>query len=107
MRADLFNNPPVEGDTISIETTGDCTIVGDTSFDPPDTNSPGAYPITFAVEGNGTEGSTIPTATGNVIVKVQSSFGETSSSYICQTRGEEAVDSGNTGDSNPGLTLGG
>lgn len=88
--ADEFNNPPVAGDSVSVEGVNGCSIISDTGFEPFDTNRAGAYQLPILVEGDGNEENDTPTVTGAVQVTVESAFGITQISYPCITFGEPA-----------------
>ncbi|MDZ7782623.1 MAG: hypothetical protein U5K56_06650 [Halioglobus sp.] len=43
--SDRFNNPPPGGSTVTVSTTGDCTLLSEPSFTVPNIGSTGAYAI--------------------------------------------------------------
>ena len=72
--ADIFNNAPGAGTTISLETTGDCTLLTSDSFTVPDSQAPGAFAFAASVEGDGEGGQLIvssqaPDASGSTVVR--------------------------------------
>ncbi len=103
--ADRFNNPPAGGDTVSVTSTGDCSILTQTSFNVPDTNRPAAFSIPLAVEGNGTGENDTSTETGTLTVTVNATRGESSATYACFTQGDPAEPDPDDGDD--GLAPGG
>ena len=102
--SDIFNNPPVAGDTLTVETSGDCELLTKSSVDLVDTLRPGAYTLPIEVEGPGEEGSTDLVRTGTITITLETERGGKSEvAYSCYTRGE-AADAGGAGD---GLVVGG
>lgn len=72
--ADIFNNAPGAGTTISLSTSGDCALLTPESFTVPDSAAPGAFAITASVEGDGGGGQLIvssesPDAGGPTVVR--------------------------------------
>ncbi|MEO0435395.1 MAG: hypothetical protein AAF098_00650 [Pseudomonadota bacterium] len=57
--ADIFNNAPGAGTTISLTTSGDCTLLTADTFTAPDTSAPGAFGFGASVEGDGAGGQLI------------------------------------------------
>jgi hypothetical protein len=55
--SDLFNNRPPAGSTITLKPSGDCTIVGASSFTVNNTTAYGAFAFELQTGGVGTEGS--------------------------------------------------
>jgi hypothetical protein len=55
--ADLFNNPPPEGSTVTLSAGGDCEVVGPTTFTVGTQSAPGAFTIDLQTGGEGTEGN--------------------------------------------------
>ncbi|TGD71184.1 hypothetical protein E4634_19435 [Mangrovimicrobium sediminis] len=53
--ADQFNNPPPGGSEVSISADGDCDVTVLSTREAPNTASPGAFGISFAVSGEGDE----------------------------------------------------
>lgn len=49
--SDIFNSKPTAGSTVNVEVSAPCTIPGNSSFEVPNTTSPGAFPIQFSQEG--------------------------------------------------------
>ncbi|MEM1403319.1 MAG: hypothetical protein AAGG55_08315 [Pseudomonadota bacterium] len=72
--ADVFNNAPGAGTTISLTTSGDCTLLTANSFTAPNTSVPGAFGFTASVEGDGGGGQLIvsaqdPASTAQTVVR--------------------------------------
>ncbi|MBT4518674.1 MAG: Ig-like domain-containing protein [Halieaceae bacterium] len=63
--ADFYNNPPTGGSTVTVATTGDCTLLTDASFTVPETNAPGAFEIPVQNGGDGGEVGTITISVTN------------------------------------------
>lgn len=88
--ADIFNNPPGAGTTISVEAEGDdCEIITPETFTVPEIGSGrGAYAIPLAVSGAGSETSTALTTTGRVNLTLSDPEGQAVrvASYACRTR---------------------
>jgi hypothetical protein len=55
--SDLFNNPPPEGSTITLEAGGDCEVVGPDSFTVGTQGPPGAFVIELQTGGEGSTGN--------------------------------------------------
>lgn len=55
--SDLYNNTPPEGSTISLSAGGDCTIIGNSTFEVGSGSLPGAYTINVQTGGVGTQGN--------------------------------------------------
>ncbi len=89
--SDLFNNPPAGGDTVTVSSSGDCSILTETSFIAPDVNSQGAFAIPLAVEGDGNGENDNSEETGTVTIKVNSGGGTSERTYPCFTEGEPPV----------------
>jgi len=70
--ADLYNNAPPGGTTVSFTGEGGCTILTATSVTVPDTNAPGAFGAQLATEGQGT-----------VNVKVSGNNIDYNESFVC------------------------
>ena len=86
--SDQWDNPPGGGDIVSVKGNGDCSIITETSFTAPDTNSPGPFVIPLAVEGNGNEVDDKLVTTGSVTVTViTKQGGESSRDFSCATKG--------------------
>ncbi|MFK7830875.1 MAG: hypothetical protein AB8B57_13945 [Congregibacter sp.] len=62
--ADFYNNSPGAGTTISLEVSGDCSLLTAEEFSVPDSAAPGAFGFGVAVEGDGEGGQLIVSAQG-------------------------------------------
>ncbi|PLW66744.1 hypothetical protein C0039_20280 [Pseudohalioglobus lutimaris] len=86
--ADLFNNKPTAGSTVSITAGEPCTIEGKTSYEVPNTTAPGAFTIGFTqagvVEYDSCAGPA-PSTTGELTISLTPKDGgpEFSKGWIC------------------------
>lgn len=89
--ADIFNNAPASGSTVSVSATAPCQIDGQSSFTVPVTIQPGAFEINFSQSGEVEYDSCAgpaPSRTGTLTISVSSTGGAApvSESYTCLAR---------------------
>ena len=76
--ADLYNNRPSGGSSVSLSTKGDCSLLSESSFQVPDSNARGAFGAgSIQVEGGG--------CPGTMTIKVNSGGVPAARTYSCST----------------------
>jgi hypothetical protein len=87
--SDNFNNPPPGGATVALSTTGDCEVVGESSFNVPNIDGIGngafGVPVTTRIGDGGIIGDLDP---GSVIVALTSISGNYSEAFACTGLGD-------------------
>jgi hypothetical protein len=83
--SDTFNNPPPGGAKVDLSTTGDCEVVGESSFDVPNIGGRGngafGVPVTTRIGDGGIIGDDVDP--GSVIVALTSISGNYSRAFAC------------------------